>query len=546
MIGALLIAGLLEGIGVMALLPLVSIMTEQESSNEGVVFQIIHTLFNTLGLTVTIGPILIFITGLIILKSIITMFAMAQVAHASAHVCTDLRLQYLQNLFAAKWKHFCDLQSGASANAIGIEAQRSAYCFMHSCYALSWMLQVIVYGVIAFLISWKLTIAAGFAGVLMVISLTYLIGTGRKAGNEQTKVLEQVLARITDTLFGVKPLKAMGKEQNLLSMIKGDVLALRSAQLRMDVSRHALRVLSEPVMVTFMAIGIFFILKYGNLPISELLFLALLFLRMVMKISAVQSAYLAMVTNESALWSLIDKIKEAKSMGSTRVGTKEPSLNDGILIKNVTFSHGTNLIFENLNLKLPSKGLHVLCGPSGEGKTTLIDLIIGLNFPDNGSVLIDGVDLTDINIKAWRERTGYVPQDVLLFHDTIANNIRLNDHNISDDEIIDVLKAVDAYDFVQKMDHGIDTIVGERGNKISGGQRQRIAIARAIINQPSLLILDEATSALDKQTEKDIVKTLKQLSEYILIVAISHNVASLEQADTITKIENGILEPIKQ
>ena len=544
MVGALLIAGLLEGIGVMALLPLVSMMTEQESTNEGVVSQIIHSMFNALGLTMSIGPILIFIAGLIILKSIITMFAMAQVAQSSAHVCTDLRLRYLKNLFNAKWKHFCDLQSGSSANAIGIEAQRSAYCFMHSCYALSWMLQVIVYGVIAFLISWKLTMAAGLAGVLMVITLTYLIGTGRKAGNEQTKILEQVLTRITDTLFGVKPLKAMGKEKNLLSMIKGDIIALRSAQLRMDMSRHALRVLSEPVMVTFMAIGIFFILKYGNLPVSELLFLALLFLRMVMKISAVQSAYLSMVTNESALWSLHDKIEQTKSMGSKHTGTRTPVLDKRLSINDVSFSYDQDSIFKNLSLEFPAKGVHIICGPSGEGKTTLIDLIIGLHKPSSGKISVDDVTLDSLNIKMWRERIGYVPQDVLLFHDTIANNVRLNDPDISDELIISTLKMINGYDFIKKMENGINTIVGERGNKISGGQRQRIAIARAIINQPSLLILDEATSALDKETEQDLLKTIKQLSKNMLIISISHNVAPLEYADTITKIENGTIKKI--
>ncbi len=544
MVGALIIAGLLEGIGVMALLPLVSIMTEQVGTNEGTVFQIVETFFDALGLTVTIGPILIFITGLIILKSAITMFAMAQVAYSSAHVCTDLRLRYLKNLLGSKWKHFTNLQSGSSANAIGTEAQRSAYCFMHSCYALSWMIQVTVYGMIAFLISWKLTIAAVFAGVFMVFTLTYLIGTGRKAGNEQTKVLELVLTRITDTLFGVKPLKAMGKENNLFSMIENDVLALRSAQLRMDMSRHALRVLSEPIMVTFMAIGIFLILEYGDLPVSELLFLALLFLRMVMKISAVQSAYLSMVTNESALWSLHDKIEHAKSMGSEHTGTQTPVLNEGISIQNISFAYGQNFIFENLSLELPSKGMHILCGPSGEGKTTLLDLIIGLHTPNSGEILIDGTALEDLDIKMWREKIGYVPQDVLLFHDTIANNIRLNDPQISDECIIDTLKLVDAYNFVQKMANGIETIVGERGNKISGGQRQRIAIARAIINQPSLLILDEATSALDKETEKDILKTISHLSQNMLILAISHNLAPFDHADTISKIENGVLKII--
>ena len=430
MIVALVTAGLLEGIGVMALLPLVSILTEQDNLGNGAVFEIVSTMFYFLNLDVSIGPILIFIVVTIGLKALITMLAMAQVAYSSAHVCTDLRLEYLRHLLGASWKHFVALKSGTSANALGTEAQRSTTSFTQGCYVLSWTMQVIVYTVLAFLISWQLTLSAIFTGFIMVFLLSFLVRAGRKAGNEQTKVLDSVLTRITDTLYGVKPLKAMGKTDTLLSMMEDEAVTLQSAQRAVDMSRHAVRVLSEPIMVLFISIGIYAILVYGHLPVTELLFLALLFLRMVTKVSAVQSAYLSMAANDSALWSLIDKIDAAKKATDVDEGNLEPSFEKGIRLENISFAYDEKMVLDNISIDLPCHGLYVLFGPSGEGKTTLLDLIIGLHKPTSGQVYVDDHPLQKLDMNSWRSKIGYVPQDVLLFHDTIMNNITLNNPDI--------------------------------------------------------------------------------------------------------------------
>ncbi len=544
MVTSLVVAGLLEGVGIMALLPLVSILTEQESLGNGAVLEIVTAIFHFFNLEVSIAPILIFIVVTISLKALITMLAMVQVAYSSAHVCTDLRLGYMRHLLGANWRHFVALKSGASANALGTEAQRSAISFTQGCHVLSWTVQVIVYTALAFLISWQLTLSAMCAGSVMVYLLSSLVRAGRKAGNEQTKILDSVLTRITDTLYGVKPLKAMGKTKTLLSMMEGEAVTLQSAQRAVDISRHAVRVLSEPIMVFFISIGIYAILTYGNLPVAELLFLALLFLRMVTKVSAVQSAYLSMAANESALWSLKAKIDTAKEAADINEGNLEASFEKSIRLENVCFSYDEDMVLNNISLDLPCHGLYVLFGPSGEGKTTLLDLIIGLHKPTSGQIYVDQDPLHMLDINSWRNKIGYVPQDVLLFHDTIMNNVTLNNPNISKEDVIEALKTADAYDFVIKMDNGLDSIVGERGAKISGGQRQRIAIARALVGKPSILILDEATSALDKATEKDLLITIKALSKDILILAISHNPASLNCADTVLRLQNGSLEKL--
>ncbi|MCB1699280.1 MAG: ATP-binding cassette domain-containing protein, partial [Halioglobus sp.] len=156
-----------------------------------------------------------------------------------------------------------------------------------------------------------------------------------------------------------------------------------------------------------------------------------------------------------------------------------------------------------------------------------------------GEVLLDGVALTDINIKQWRSMIGYVPQDTTLLHDSILHNITLGDPSLNAADAEEALRAAGAWDFVSRLPLGLETVVGERGGKLSGGQRQRIVIARALINKPRLLILDEATSALDPESEEVVRQTMEDLKGRLTIMAISHNRALVQAADYVYQLGGG-------
>src|SRR5262249_5993205 len=154
----------------------------------------------------------------------------------------------------------------------------------------------------------------------------------------------------------------------------------------------------------------------------------------------------------------------------------------------------------DVSMTIPAGKITTIIGPSGAGKTTIADVLVGLNRPSNGEAYIDNVALGDADLSQWRNQIGYIPQDNILFNDTVANNITLGDLSIPRDKIEEALKLAGAWNFVEKLPDGLDQIVGVRGNLLSGGQKQRLSIARALICDPSLLILDEATSALDHDT----------------------------------------------
>ena len=186
----------------------------------------------------------------------------------------------------------------------------------------------------------------------------------------------------------------------------------------------------------------------------------------------------------------------------------------------------------------------LLIGPSGTGKTSTVDLIAGLLQPQSGAVYIDGVPLTFIDLKAWRNAIGYVPQEMLLLHESVFANVTLGDTALTEEDVQAALRAAEAWAFVQNLPAGMATRVGERGARLSGGQRQRIAIARALVHAPQLLILDEATTALDPESEAAICQTVQRLRGTMTILAISHQPALLDIADHVYRLEDGDLRPV--
>lgn len=272
--------------------------------------------------------------------------------------------------------------------------------------------------------------------------------------------------------------------------------------------------------------------------------LIFLMARMLTQVGKVQRKYQEMSICESAYWSLQDKIVKAQQHNEPAGGNIKATLQSCISLDHVDFGYDEHLVLKNISIEIPSRTFTSIVGPSGAGKTTLVDLVTGLFEPVQGQVLIDGVPLPELDLRKWRQMIGYVPQDTILLHDSIFANVTLGETSFSKEDAEYALKAAGAWDFISAMPEGVQTIVGERGAKLSGGQRQRIAIARALVHRPQLLILDEATSALDPETEAEICQTLKKLRGQLTILAISHQSALVEVADRVYQIAAGNITQI--
>jgi ABC-type multidrug transport system fused ATPase/permease subunit len=193
-------------------------------------------------------------------------------------------------------------------------------------------------------------------------------------------------------------------------------------------------------------------------------------------------------------------------------------------------------LFNQLSFSITANKTTALLGPSGVGKSTLIDLILSLQQPTKGQLFVDGISLNQIDQNQWRSQIAFVPQDAFLFHTSILENLTWAKPNATTEEIEIALKQAGAFEFIQQLPKGLDTLVGDRGTNLSGGERQRIALARALIRKPQLLILDEATSAVDDKSENLIKEALGQLSGKMTIIIVAHRSSLVELANFQIKL----------
>jgi ABC-type multidrug transport system fused ATPase/permease subunit len=214
-------------------------------------------------------------------------------------------------------------------------------------------------------------------------------------------------------------------------------------------------------------------------------------------------------------------------------------LEKSIKIKDLSFAYEkTNKIFDGFNVEIPRLSSVAFIGPTGCGKTTVVDILLGLLKPDSGKILVDGRDIEE-NLASWQKSIGYVPQFIYLTDDSIKANVAFGvlADEIDNECVRECLKTAQILDFIESLPDGVDTLVGERGVRLSGGQRQRIGIARALYHNPEILILDEATSALDNETEKAFVDALGALKGKLTMIIIAHRLSTVENCDIKIKLK---------
>lgn len=546
MLLALLFAGFAEGIGLSALLPLLNIAVRSNTTNtvdipvqESEYERLASLLLNEIGIDPGIGTMLAIIVFASTLKNLLLLVANKQVGYTAAHVATDLRLKMLSAILRSRWEYFISQPVGRITNALATEAQRSSQAFVNGSLMITFAIQTLVYGAVAVAISWEATLASLFIGLLIIVTANSLVRMSRRAGKKQTSLLTSLAARLTDTLQSVKPLKAMGRESRANAVLATETAQLSTALQRQVLSTAVLGAVQEVLLTIAIAAGMFIALVQFEMPFTTVLVLAVVLGRMLRQLSKMQREYQKAVIGESAFWSLQNTIDQALTTRELLDAGKAPTLKEGIRFDTVHFNYTEHHVLNGLTLIIPSGSLTTLVGPSGAGKTTLIDLITGLLKPRSGKILIDDTDISELDIKIWRQMIGYVPQETLLLHDTVLHNITLGDPGLSDADAECALKDAGAWEFVTTLPEGMDSVVGERGEKLSGGQRQRIMIARALVNHPKLLILDEATSALDPASEAEIVKTIERLRGKLTLLAISHQKAMVDAADRVYSLENG-------
>jgi ATP-binding cassette subfamily C protein len=539
----LLLAGLSEGLGIGTLLPLLKIVMGG-SGGDTYLGQYIDCVFTIIGATPSVLLLIGLLVALILLKSALDLLAAQQVGHTAARVESDLRIGLIRSLMSARWRYFIDQPAGRLANSMTNEAFLASHCYDLVCRFIAEGFQVLAYLGVACLVSWKMTLVGLVGAAISGAVLSRFIGMARRAAEKQTRLLSTVAGRLVDGLQGIKPLKAMACEERLGPLLESEIRALNEARSKQVLASAGMRSMHEPLLLLVLAAGGYFAFRLMQADLEALMVLMLLAWRSLVRVGNLQTYYQELARYESAFRSLRSAIEKAKAAEEKDSGSSIPLLSDTITFHNVTFSYGEEEILKNVSLRIAARSFTSIVGASGSGKTTIADLVVGLVRPDSGEVYIDRLPMSEVNLKAWRSKIGYVPQETLLFHDTVFTNVTLGDPNLSRDDVERSLRSAGAWEFVDALPEGMDTRVGERGGRLSGGQRQRIALARALARNPELLILDEVTSALDPASEAQIADRLKELRGKVTILAISHQQAFVDAADEIYVVDRGSIEAV--
>ncbi|MCX6995979.1 MAG: ABC transporter ATP-binding protein [Kiritimatiellaeota bacterium] len=487
-IGCLALSGVAEGLSITLFLPLLQRVTGGAPDAGGRLGDWLFRLFAVVKLEPSLGVLLGCIVAGLAVKGVLYWAALNQVGYTISRVATDLRLQLLRALMRARWDYFVGQPAGQFANALASEALKASGAYQSAAYVIACSIQLSVYALLAFLLSWQTALAGLAAGLLFVLLMHRLIGVTRSAGKRQVALLKSVTGRIVDMLHGLKPVKAMGREAALSRYLEVEAEGLNAAQ-RTEVRAAATVVAAqEPVMTAAMAVGLYVILTYSLMPLAALLVQAFLFSRLFNQVNQIIQHYQRLVAYESAFASLHARLAEAHARREPEGGRPPPHpLRRGITLRGVRFG-------------------------------------------------LDDQPLAETALADWRKHIGYVPQEMLLLHDSVLANITLGEADIPRAAVERALRETDAWDFVAALPQGLDTPVGERGARLSGGQRQRIALARALVREPDLLILDEATASLDPAAEAALCRTLVRLSRSTTIVAISHQPAVAHSADCVYEV----------
>ena len=540
-LACLVVAAFVEGLGIAALLPLLALVDQSSSLANNEIADFMRQTLEAAGLALNFGTLLIVFVVMITAKSVSTIFAGIYVGYAVAELTTRLRLRLVRGLLRADWQYLTGQSGGRWSNAFSYEAHEASQAYRMAAEIFQSAVIASVYLIGAFLVTPDLAFLAMLIGSGIVAALWFLVRMARRAGKRQTKSIRHLVMLVGELLHSLKTIRIMGRERDFSDLFGYRANKLRTALRQMYASNALLAGMQELVTGLAIALFVFLAVTVWASSVIDVVFLGVILLRIVKVVNKMQRNYQRAIQMEAPYLSLEKLFREAGEAVEQYAGTRAPTFESSITLDDVDFSYPAKAVLKNASLTIDKGAMVCLLGPSGAGKTTLSDLVSGLQMPSKGRILVDSQPLTEIDLHLWRRQIGYVPQDIVLLNDSVLTNVSLGSQEISEGDAVRALKMAGAWSFVRELPEGIHTSVGERGDRLSGGQRQRVAIARALAHRPQLLILDEATSALDGPTERDIWQVLRENSEGLTIIAITHRRDLARLADLTVEISDGSL-----
>ncbi len=404
-------------------------------------------------------------------------------------------------------------------------------------------MQLFVYLSIILVIDWKLALSALLVMPFAMIPILRLGKLVRKLSKASQEKVADVGSILHETISGIRIVKAFGMEDYEAGRFRKESSIFAKIMIRSAKREAFLGPLTEFVGVVLAAFVVYVGARrvlLGTMTLGEfVLFLGAL-VSMMKPVKVAAKLNITLQKSRAAgerVYEILDTVSTV--VEKHNAGVMQP-LAQAIVFHSVSFGYKpSHPILRDVSLEVKAGEVVAFVGPSGVGKTSLLNLLPRFYDPTGGKITIDGVDIRDYSLRSLRAQMGIVTQETILFNDSIRNNISYGVGETSLEKVIEAAKAANIHDAVMKFEHGYESIIGERGMRLSGGERQRIAIARALLKNPKILILDEATSALDMESERLVQQALDNLMAQRTVLIIAHRLSTIQHADRIVVLENG-------
>jgi len=484
---------------------------------------------------------------------IITIFLGNLFRYLSARTMENLRIHTLLNMRKRVFENVMDLHLGYFSNErkgdiiskIASDVQVVQFSVTATLQVVfKDPVQLIVFMVMLFLISVKLTLWS----LLVVPVSAFIISRIVKRLKAQAIAAQEsygnMISYLDESLSGVKIIKAFNAtdfiKQRFHSENKRYSKIMRSMAKRQQSASPVSEILAVTMISFIVLYGGYLILnKRSDLNGGQFIAYVAIFSQIMRPAKSISDSFSNIHSGLAAGERVLALIDEKPMINDAPNATDIKEFNEGIHLNNVSFSYPGREVLKNITLTVPKGKTVALVGPSGGGKSTLMDLLPRFIEPQSGEVLIDDKNIQTVTMHSLRSLMGVVNQESILFNDSIFNNIAFGKANVTQEEVEAAARIANAHNFIMETENGYNTNIGDRGTKLSGGQRQRICIARAVLNNPPIMLLDEATSALDTESEKLVQEALNNLMRNRTSLIIAHRLSTIQNADTIIVLENG-------
>ena len=412
------------------------------------------------------------------------------------------------------------------------------------------VIRVIVCLIIAFCTDFDLTLGVLVVAPILIITVRKYAKRLKRSGKNRQEAIDSLNSKLQETLSGIRIIRAFATEEHETKDFKKKNnnlkrIAVRTA--RYNAKANAImEALNYIIIALLLLFGGYRVLRAKDFTPGDFIAIVAAISSMYTPARRAITRFNAISVNLSSITRVSEILEEMPSIVNNPNCVKFENFLNDINFENVDFKYKDNpeKILKNINLTVKKGETVAFVGNSGGGKSTLVNLIPRFFDVSNGSIKIDGIDIRNYDIKSLRKAIGIVPQETFLFAGTILSNIRYGRQNATREEIVEAAMQANAHEFIESLPDGYDTEIGERGVKLSGGQKQRIAIARAILENPQILILDEATSALDNESEKLVQDALEKLMKGKTTFVIAHRLTTIENSNKIVVIQKGEIKEI--